>query len=135
MSGDRITLHGVRATGYHGVFEHERRDGQEFVVDVELALDLTRAGESDDLADTCDYGALASAVVARIEAGQTRPGSGTLGRLLEAAGFEVRAELVPLPVAETHMLEDVARILALTPEQRLREVGNVSRFECAARRV
>ena len=33
------------------------------------------------------------------------------------------------------MLEDVARILALTPEQRLREVGNVSRFESAARRV
>jgi transcriptional regulator with XRE-family HTH domain len=74
-------------------------------------------------------------VVARIEAGQTRPGSGTLRRLLEAAGFELRAELVPLPVAETHMLEDIARILALTPEQRLREVGNVSRFESEARRV
>jgi hypothetical protein len=33
------------------------------------------------------------------------------------------------------MLEDVARILALTPEERLREVRNVSRFEAAARRV
>jgi transcriptional regulator with XRE-family HTH domain len=74
-------------------------------------------------------------VVARVEAGQTRPGSGTLRQLLEAAGFELRAELVLLPVVETHMLEDVARILALTPEQRLREVGNVSRFESAARRV
>ena len=74
-------------------------------------------------------------VVARIEAGQTRPGVGTLRRLLEAAGFELRAELVPLPIAETHMLEDVARILALTPEQRLCEVGNVSRFESAARRA
>ena len=79
--------------------------------------------------------ATSQSVVARIEAGQTRPGSGTLRRLLEAAGFELRAELVPFPVAETHMLEDVARILALTPEQRLREVGNVSRFESAARRV
>lgn len=74
-------------------------------------------------------------VVARIEAGQTRPGSETLRRLLEAAGFELRTELLPLPVVETHMLDDVARILALTPEQRLREVGNVSRFESAARRV
>ncbi len=74
-------------------------------------------------------------VVARVEAGQTRPGSGTLRRLLEAAGFELRAELVPLPVVETHMLEDVARILALTPEERLREVGHVSRFEFEARRV
>ena len=74
-------------------------------------------------------------VVARIEGSQTRPGSETLSRLLSAAGFELRAELVPLPVLETHMLEDVARILALAPEQRLREVGNVSRFESAARRV
>ena len=74
-------------------------------------------------------------VVARVEAGQTRPGSETLSRLLAAAGFELRAELVLLPVADTHMLEDVARILALTPEQRLREVGNVSRFESAARRA
>jgi hypothetical protein len=55
--------------------------------------------------------------------------------LLEAAGFELRTELLPLPVVETHMLEDVARILALTPEQRLREVGNVSRFESEARRA
>jgi len=74
-------------------------------------------------------------VVARVEAGQTRPGSGTLQRLLEAAGFELRTELVPLPVVDSHMLEDIARILALTPEQRLREVTNVSRFESATRRV
>ena len=31
---DRITLTGLRATGHHGVFEQERIDGQEFVVDV-----------------------------------------------------------------------------------------------------
>ena len=74
-------------------------------------------------------------VVARVEAGQTRPGSETLNRLLAAAGFVLRAELIPAPVVETHMLDDVARILALTPEERLREVGNVSRFTSAARRV
>jgi dihydroneopterin aldolase/2-amino-4-hydroxy-6-hydroxymethyldihydropteridine diphosphokinase len=67
VSADWISLRGVRATGHHGVFEHERRDGQEFVVDVDLGLDLAPAGLSDDLADTYDYGALATAVVARIE--------------------------------------------------------------------
>ena len=36
---DRLTLRGVRAVGYHGVLELERREGQEFVVDVELGLD------------------------------------------------------------------------------------------------
>ena len=74
-------------------------------------------------------------VVARIESGHTHPGSETLLRLLEAAGFELRVELAPLPVASSHMLDDVARILSLTPEDRLREVGNASRFASSARRV
>ncbi len=77
----------------------------------------------------------AQSVVARIEQGQTDPGSVTLARLLAAAGFELDANLTPLPVSGTYMLEDVARILALTPEQRLLEVRNVSRFAAAARRA
>jgi len=70
MSGvarDRIRLSGVRGRGFHGVFEHERREGQEFVVDVELAVDLTPAGASDQLGDTVNYGAIGAAVLARIE--------------------------------------------------------------------
>jgi transcriptional regulator with XRE-family HTH domain len=74
-------------------------------------------------------------VVARIERGQTSPGQATLTRLLDAAGFEVWVDLVPRPIAATHMLEDVPRILALSPEERLLEVRNLSRFESAARRV
>lgn len=74
-------------------------------------------------------------VVARVEQGRTDPSTATLARLLAAAGFELRADLSPVPVTDTHMLEDVARILALAPEERLREVRNVSRFEAAARRV
>ncbi len=58
-----ITLTGLRARGFHGVFEHERRDGQDFVVDATLHVsDPAR----DDLALTADYGVLAqhlSAVV------------------------------------------------------------------------
>lgn len=56
---DRLTLRGIRAVGYHGVFEFERRDGQEFVVDVELGLDTRPAANGDDLSATVDYGALA----------------------------------------------------------------------------
>jgi len=77
----------------------------------------------------------AQSVVARIEQGRADPSSATLARLLAAAGYELRAELSPLPVADTYMLDDVARILALTPEERLLEVRNVSRFEAAARRA
>ena len=74
-------------------------------------------------------------VVARIELGRSDPSSGTLEGLLDAAGFELAPRLVPLPTADTHMLEDVERILRLTPEERLEEVANLSRFVAAARRV
>lgn len=56
---DRIELRGLRVRGHHGVFDHERRDGQDFIVDITVWMDLRTAAGSDDLADTLDYGALA----------------------------------------------------------------------------
>jgi 7,8-dihydroneopterin aldolase/epimerase/oxygenase len=56
---DRIELRGLTVRGRHGVYEHERRDGQDFVVDITVWIDLAAAAASDDLADTLDYGALA----------------------------------------------------------------------------
>jgi dihydroneopterin aldolase len=56
---DRIELRGLTVRGHHGVFEHERRDGQDFVVDITVWVDFDAAAASDDLADTMDYGALA----------------------------------------------------------------------------
>lgn len=63
---DRIVVTGIRGHGRHGVFDHERRDGQEFAVDVELEVGTTAAAHSDDLADTVDYGQVAIAVHALI---------------------------------------------------------------------
>jgi dihydroneopterin aldolase len=57
---DRIELKGLRVRGFHGVYEFERRQGQDFVVDVSLELALDRAAETDDVADTVHYGELAS---------------------------------------------------------------------------
>jgi 7,8-dihydroneopterin aldolase/epimerase/oxygenase len=64
---DVIRLSGVRARGHHGVFDHERADGQDFVVDVAVELDARPASGSDDLAATVHYGVLAEQVVAAIE--------------------------------------------------------------------
>ena len=61
---DRVELTGLRVRGQHGVFDFERRDGQDFVVDVALELDLAPAAASDELADTVDYGELAAALAA-----------------------------------------------------------------------
>ncbi len=75
----------------------------------------------------------AQSVVARIEAGTTSPTWDTLSRLLAAAGFELRASVALRPVKRSHMLDDVPRILRLTPEGRLIELRNASRFFTAAR--
>jgi dihydroneopterin aldolase len=56
---DRIELRGLTVRGHHGVFERERRDGQDFIVDIIVWVDLAAAAVSDDLADTLDYGELA----------------------------------------------------------------------------
>jgi dihydroneopterin aldolase len=61
---DRIELRGLKVRGNHGVFAHERRDGQDFVVDVTVWMDLAPAAASDDLTDTLDYGMLAQRVAA-----------------------------------------------------------------------
>lgn len=59
---DTITLIGLRGTGFHGVFDHERRDGQEFVIDLVLHTDTRAAAATDDLALTVDYGEIATGV-------------------------------------------------------------------------
>ncbi|MHC1558675.1 dihydroneopterin aldolase [Actinomycetospora sp. C-140] len=83
---DRIALRGLRVRGHHGVFDHERRDGQDFVLDLVLELDLAPAGASDDLADTVDYGALADTAAA-VVAGPPR-------RLIEAVAAEVAVRVL-----------------------------------------
>lgn len=69
--GDRITLTGLSVFGHHGVFEHEKRDGQDFLVDISLWLDLSVAAATDDLTKTVHYGDLAE-LVAGIVAGPPR---------------------------------------------------------------
>jgi dihydroneopterin aldolase len=63
---DQISLTGISAPGFHGVFPEERRNGQSFIVDVILKFDLAPAGESDDLTKTVNYATVAEAVVEEI---------------------------------------------------------------------
>ncbi|WP_022925468.1 dihydroneopterin aldolase [Serinicoccus marinus] len=90
--GDQIRLSGVRARGHHGVLDHERRDGQDFVVDVVLELDLRPAGTSDELARTVHYGEVAADVVAVVE-GEPRD-------LIETVAEEIAARVLARPLVE-----------------------------------
>jgi 7,8-dihydroneopterin aldolase/epimerase/oxygenase len=64
---DRLTLTGLTARAHHGVYEHERRDGQPFIIDVTAHLGLARAASTDDVSDTVHYGELAVAIIEAVE--------------------------------------------------------------------
>ncbi|MGZ4613049.1 MAG: 2-amino-4-hydroxy-6-hydroxymethyldihydropteridine diphosphokinase [Kineosporiaceae bacterium] len=122
MTADRIILRGLAARGHHGVLPEERRDGQEFVVDAVLELDLRAAGATDDLTRTVHYGELAHALadvvrgdpVELVEALAER-----LARVCVADDRVAAAEVVVhkprAPIAET--FEDVAVAVRRTREE------------------
>lgn len=83
---DRIELRGLIVRGNHGVFAHERSDGQDFVVDITVWMDLTAAAASDALSDTYDYGVLAQRAAA-IVAGPAR-------NLIEAVAGEIADDVL-----------------------------------------
>ena len=80
---DRITLKGIWGFGYHGVFEHEAKTGQDFFVDLDITLDLSAASRSDNLSDTIDYGALTDLVVAEITGERTELIERLAGRIAD----------------------------------------------------
>jgi dihydroneopterin aldolase len=52
---DQVAVRGLRVRGFHGVLPEERRDGQDFVIDAVLELDVSAAAAADDLALTVNY--------------------------------------------------------------------------------
>jgi dihydroneopterin aldolase/2-amino-4-hydroxy-6-hydroxymethyldihydropteridine diphosphokinase len=89
---DRIALKGISAKGFHGVLDFEKRDGQTFVVDVEMEVDLAPAGTSDDLVDTVYYAEVAGDVVVLIE--------GESLDLIEALADRIAAKVLTRPLVE-----------------------------------
>ena len=64
---DELSVTGIECYAHHGVFEHEKREGQTFLVDLTLGVDTRSAAASDDLHDTVDYGSLVGQVKAAVE--------------------------------------------------------------------
>jgi 7,8-dihydroneopterin aldolase/epimerase/oxygenase len=62
-----VKLSGLRGFGFHGVLSEERQNGQTFIVDLAVELDLARVAATDDLAQTVDYSGLAEVVIAIVE--------------------------------------------------------------------
>jgi FolB domain-containing protein len=60
---DYIHIKDITVSGKHGVSEEERAEAQEFIVSIRIGCDTHRAGMSDDLTETIDYGDLRRIVV------------------------------------------------------------------------
>ena len=67
MSKDKIILKGMRFYGWHGCLPAELELGQWFEVDIEVSLDLSNAGKSDDLMETLNYAELYNRIKEVIE--------------------------------------------------------------------
>lgn len=119
MSSDLIRLTGLRVRGRHGVFDFERRDGQDFVVDVALEMPLAVAGASDELSDTVHYGELAEGLAAVI-GGEPVNLLETLAERLaavcladervEAATVTVHKPQAPIPLSFTDVAVTIRRV-------------------------
>jgi FolB domain-containing protein len=69
---DRILVRGLTAQTRIGVTDEERAQTRAVRADIEVRIDLRRAGESDDLAHTLDYSAVIAEVAQLLEGGEFR---------------------------------------------------------------
>jgi 7,8-dihydroneopterin aldolase/epimerase/oxygenase len=106
MTVDRIFLEGMNFSGFHGTLDAERDLGQPFVVDVELRLDLSEAGATDDLTKTVDYSAVHDRAREIVE-----------GEPVNLT--ETLAERIARSALEDHPLVEAVRVRVKKPHVRL----------------
>jgi 7,8-dihydroneopterin aldolase/epimerase/oxygenase len=114
---DRIELRGLTVHGRHGVYEHERVSGQDFVVDITVWIDLADAAASDELADTYDYDALARLAAAVV--------TGTPRNLIETVGGEIADRV--MDDGRVHAVEVVVHKPQAPIQQKFADVAVVVR--------
>jgi dihydroneopterin aldolase len=67
MAKDKISITGIKAFGFHGVLDHERKNGQDFIADIEFTYKTDKATKTDDIKFAIDYGLVAQLVKSLIE--------------------------------------------------------------------
>ncbi|MBF4762451.1 dihydroneopterin aldolase [Nocardioides islandensis] len=95
---DELSVWGIECYGHHGVFEHEKREGQTFVVDLTLGVDTAPAAATDDLRDTVDYGSLVASVKQAVEADPVDLIETLAQRLADVCLRDVRVEWARITV-------------------------------------
>lgn len=115
---DRIELNGLECFGYHGVFDHEKRDGQKFIVDLTCWSSFKKAAATDDLSETVSYADLAE-LAANIVEGPARD-------LIETVASEI-AEKIMADFAALYAVEVTVHKPDAPIERTFRDVSVVAR--------
>jgi 7,8-dihydroneopterin aldolase/epimerase/oxygenase len=99
---DRILISGLREMGIHGVLPEEQTRPQPFEFDVELLVDVSAAGASDDLEDTVDYSAVCEAVSRVVSSEQYRLLERLASRIAEVCRADPRVVSAIVEVRKLH---------------------------------
>jgi dihydroneopterin aldolase len=99
---DRILIKGLRELGVHGVLPEEQSRPQPFEVDVELVVDASAAGESDQLEDTVDYSAVAEAISRVVRSERYALLERLATRIAEVCHVDARVQSVSVTVRKLH---------------------------------
>ena len=98
-----ISIEGIRVYAPHGCMEEEATTGGNYIVDVHLEFDLSRAAASDNLSDTADY-VLVAEIVQSEMAIRSKLIEHAAGRIAEKikSGFSVPAGSIRVKVSKLH---------------------------------
>lgn len=110
---DHILISGIRVLGVHGVLPEEQTRPQPFEIDVDLEVDVSTAGDTDDLDDTVDYGAVCEAVARVVSSEQYRLLERLATRITEVCRSDSRVSAATVTVRKLRppvraMADDVA---------------------------
>lgn len=64
---DKIFLGGLQVETIIGIYDWERETKQTLIFDIELAYDIKKAGQSDNIDDTLDYKTLSKRIISFVE--------------------------------------------------------------------
>lgn len=95
---DVIKIENLKVFAHHGVFEDEKRNGQDFYVNARLVSDLKRAGMTDNLSDSTHYGE----VCLQIEKSLTKTNYDLIERAAQAAIEDI---MIKFPLIQEVTLE------------------------------
>ena len=95
---DVIKIENLKVFAHHGVFEDEKRNGQDFYVNARLLSDLKKAGMTDNLSDSTHYGE----VCLQIEKSLTKTNYDLIERAAQAAIEDI---MIKFPLIQEVTLE------------------------------